>query len=348
MSIFKEFLFGNTVETWLIALGIAILCFIVLKIIQKLLCNKFISIAKRTENKIDDVLAEVVKRTRFFFLAIVAIYIGSRWITLPATIMSVWSKVVIVVTLLQVALWANGVLSFVLTSSVKNRIETDPSAATGMSALNFVGKILIWSFILLLILDNLGVNITTLIAGLGVGGIAAALALQNVLSDLFASISIILDKPFVYGDFIVVDKMMGTVEHIGLKTTRVRSISGEQIVFSNTDLLASRVSNFKRMEERRSLFTITVSYETSLNKLNRITGIIKEIIDNQKHVRFDRAHFKEYSPSALIFEVVYYIDNPDFNLYMDVQHEINMEIFSRFGAEKIEFGYPVTTVHLKK
>lgn len=348
MSYFEKNYFGNTINEWLIALIISIFIYVVLKIIQKILLNRITLIAKKTENKIDDAIVEIIKQTRIFFLLIISLYAGSQWLKLPASFIPIWNKIIIVAVLLQCALWANGVLSFIMSYAVKSRITSDAEGATTMSAMKFVGKIIVWSFILILILDNLGVNISALIAGLGIGGIAAALALQNILSDLFASISIILDKPFVYGDFVVVDEMMGTVEHIGLKTTRVRSLSGEEIIFSNADLLKSRVRNFKRMYERRVLFTIGVVYQTPLEKLERISIIIKEIILSQEKARFDRVHFKEYGESALIFEAVYYVKAPEYNVFMDVQQKINFEIYRRFSEEEIVFAYPTRTILVEK
>ncbi|HPK54642.1 MAG TPA: mechanosensitive ion channel family protein, partial [Smithellaceae bacterium] len=200
----------------------------------------------------------------------------------------------------------------------------------------------------LLVLDNLGVNITGLVAGLGIGGIAVALAVQNILGDLLASLSIVLDKPFVIGDSIVVDSFSGTVEHIGLKTTRIRSISGEQLVFSNNDLLKSRIQNYKRMQERRVVFGFGVTYQTPLEKLPLINRIIREIIAAQPNSRFERVHFKEYGDSALNYEVVYFVMTPEYGIFMDVQETINLEIFRRFQEEGIEFAYPTRTVLIQK
>jgi small-conductance mechanosensitive channel len=202
----------------------------------------------------------------------------------------------------------------------------------------------VWAAVLLVLLDNLGVNITTLIAGLGVGGIAVALAAQNVLGDLFSSLSIVLDKPFVVGDFIVIGEFMGSVEHVGLKTTRLRSLSGEQVVFSNTDLLNSRIRNYGRMFERRVVSKIGVTYQTPAGKLRRIPTIIRDIVEAQDKVRFDRAHFQTFGDSALTFEFVYYVLTPEYNYYMDVQQSINLALFEQLAAEGVEFAYPTQTV----
>jgi small-conductance mechanosensitive channel len=205
----------------------------------------------------------------------------------------------------------------------------------------------LWAVVALLALDNMGFDITALVAGLGVAGIAVGLAVQNILGDLFASLSIVLDKPFVIGDFIVVDNLPGTVERIGIKTTRVRSLSGEQLVFSNADLLKSRIRNYRRMTERRVVFSVGVTYETGEEKLGTIPGILRGIVEAQGNVRFDRAHFQSFGDSALVFEVVYYILTPDYSRYMDIQQEINFAIHRRFTAEGISFAYPTRTLWLR-
>jgi len=217
-----------------------------------------------------------------------------------------------------------------------------------LGLLNFAVRAVLWTGVLLLALDNLGVHVTTLITGIGIGGVAIALAIQNILGDLFASLSIILDKPFMIGDFIIVDDFLGTVEHIGLKTTRLRSLSGEQLVFANSDLLKSRIRNYKRMAERRIVFSIGVVYQTAPEKLAGITGFIRDIIEGQPQARFDRAHFKGFGSSSLDFEIVYWVTSPDYNLYMDIQQAINLALFRRLQSEGIEFAYPTQTLFLER
>ncbi len=190
--------------------------------------------------------------------------------------------------------------------------------------------------VVLLLLDNLGYQITTLIAGLGIGGIAIAFAVQNILVDVFASFSIMIDKPFMVGDFIIVGDLLGTVEYIGIKTTRVRSLSGEQLVFSNNDLLKSRIRNYKRMFERRVVFTFRVPYNTAYDKVQTIPKMVKEIIESVEKTRFDRAHFKEYGEHSLVYEVVYYVLVPEYNIYMDIQQDINLNLFKKFEQEGIK------------
>lgn len=254
----------------------------------------------------------------------------------------------VIALLTQAALWSIALLSFWITGYMQKRAPEDAATATTISALRFLGKLAIWSVVLLLALENLGMDITALVAGLGVGGIAVALALQKVLGDLFASLSIVLDKPFVIGDFIIVDEYLGSVEHIGLKTTRVRSLSGEQLVFSNNDLLSSRIRNYKRMAERRIVFSFGVVYQTARDKLVEIPGMVREIIEGLEMARFDRAHFKAFGDSSLNFEVVYYVLAPDYNVYMDLQQTINLELYRRFDEQGIEFAYPTRTLYVRQ
>jgi small-conductance mechanosensitive channel len=208
-------------------------------------------------------------------------------------------------------------------------------------------KIVIAVIAMMTLLGSYGLDVSALVAGLGVGGIAVALAAQNILGDLFASLSIVLDKPFVVGDFLVIGEFLGTAEHVGLKTTRVRSLSGEQLIFANADLLNSRIRNYGRMFERRIVFSIGVTYQTPADKLKRIPTMIRTAIENQEPVRFDRAHFQSFGDSALLFETVYYVLSPDYNKYMDIQQNINLTLYEQFAAEGIEFAYPTQTVFVE-
>jgi small-conductance mechanosensitive channel len=250
----------------------------------------------------------------------------------------------VVALAIQAALWANRAVSAWLDRYRADRLETDPGAVTTLQGMSYVVRLAIWSGALLLLLDNLGIDVTALVAGLGVGGIAIALAVQSVLGDLFASLSIALDKPFVNGDFVIVGDFLGTIERVGLKTTRVRSLSGEQIVFSNSDLLSSRIRNYKRMEERRVVFSLGVVYQTPPDALREIPPMIRAIIEGLEDTRFDRAHFKAFGDSAYLFEVVYYVLQPDYNLYMDIQQQINLAICEQFAERGIEIAYPTRTL----
>ncbi|MBN1365653.1 MAG: mechanosensitive ion channel family protein [Syntrophaceae bacterium] len=346
MDLLQEFYLGNKLQNWLLFLCTLIVAFTILKIIQTVAIRRLSALAASTANQIDDLLISMLKQTKFFILLVASAYLASHVITLKPSVEILWEKAVILILIVQVGLWVSAGITFWLDQTLKKRMDQDTSSTTTISFLGFVARVILWTIVLLLILDNMGVNITGLVAGLGIGGIAVALAVQNILGDLLASLSIVLDKPFVIGDFIVVDSLCGTIEHIGLKTTRIRSLSGEQLIFSNNDLLNTRIHNYKRMSERRVVFSFGLIYQTPLEKLKAIRGIVGDIIKKTEHARLSRVHFKEYGDSSLNFEVVYFVTDPDYNLYMDVQESINLEIFRRFSEEGIEFAYPTQTVFI--
>ncbi len=346
--ILQTIYWGNTFQDWLIALCIFLVVFATFKIIQKVAISNLSKLARSTDNEFDDLLVDVFKQTKILILIVASAYVASNWITMKPSVESFWQKAVILILILQGGLWISAGINYAIRHTMQKRTENDASSKTTISLLGFVGRLILWTIVLLLILDNVGVDITGLVAGLGIGGIAVALAVQNILGDLFASLSIVLDKPFVIGDFVIVDSLAGTIEYIGLKTTRIRSLSGEQLIFANNDLLKSRIRNFKRMTERRILFGFGVIYQTPLEKLKTIKSIITDIIEKEENARFDRVHFKEYGAFSLNFEVVYYVTTPDFNTYMDIQEAINLEIFHRFQEEGIEFAYPTQTLFLQK
>nr|WP_255603528.1 mechanosensitive ion channel family protein [Oscillochloris sp. ZM17-4] len=251
--------------------------------------------------------------------------------------------------LIQVAIWGNALITGWVTSYQKRNIDADAGRVGTARVLSFVAQLVLYSVVVLLALDNIpGVEVTTLVASLGIGGIAVALAVQNILSDLFASLSIALDQPFIIGDFITLDDLAGTVEKIGLRSTRLRSLSGEQLSISNADLLSSRIHNYKRMQERRVVFSVGVLYETSAAQLRAIPAMVRAIIEAQGQTRFDRAHFKSFDDFALTFEVVYYVLTADYNRYMDTQQAINLAIFEQFGAAGIGFAFPTQTIHMAR
>jgi small-conductance mechanosensitive channel len=322
------------------AVLVALVALLVLRVVVAFVKGRLKRIADATATGWDDGIADTLEATKGWFLLLVAIYAGSLVLELPPRARNVAQTAAVLALLIQVALWGSKLLKFSIERYMQRRRESDPALATTVSALSFIGNLVLWSVVALLALDNMGIDVTALVAGLGVGGIAVALAAQNILGDLFSSLSIVLDKPFVLGDFIIVGDQAGTVEKVGLKTTRVRALSGEQLVFANTDLLQSRIRNFKRMQERRVVFAIGVIYETPQAKLAQIPHLIRRIVEAEQNVRFDRSHFKEFGNFSLNFETVYYVLVPDYNVYMDVQQAINLALFEAFAAEGIEFAYP--------
>jgi small-conductance mechanosensitive channel len=344
MNVFDQTYFGNTLNIWIVALGAGAVSTLLLFAAKKILVSRIGAFAKTTETILDDLFVNLIAGTRPLSIMTLSLYLGLSLLVLPPGVEKAIERIAVLAFLVQGILWGSSLIRYWLDSSIRKRMEGDASGTATITAIAFVLKLALWSIAVLLALDNLGFNITTLVAGLGIGGIAIALAVQNVLGDVFASLSIVLDKPFVVGDFIVVDEHLGAIEYIGLKTTRIRSLSGEQIVFSNSELLKSRIRNFKRMAERRVVFKIGVTYDTPQEKLNSIGHAIKEIIQSQEHTRLDRVHFKEFGDSALVFEAVYYVLSAEYNLYMDIQEAINFLIIARFRADGIEFAFPTMTI----
>ncbi len=348
MNFLERVFYDNTFKAWLIALGVALLAYIALSMLKRIVGRKAAAFAQRTSTEVDDFVAELIHRTKFFFLFLISLYLGSHFLSLPDSLKQALSRLAVLVFLIQFAIWGNALFESWRERVRRQKKEEDPASLTTYTALGFLVRLGLWTIVLLLALDNFGIDITALVAGLGIGGIAVALAVQNILGDLFASMSILLDKPIVVGDFIVVDNLMGTVDHIGLKTTRLRSLGGEQLIFANNDLLKSRIRNYKRMEERRAMFSVGVVYQTPPDKLAAIPGMIQEIINTQESARFDRSHFKTFGNFSLDFETVYYIKSPDYYTYMNIQQAINLAIFRRFQAEGIEFAYPTQTIFVDR
>jgi small-conductance mechanosensitive channel len=343
-SLLNQRFLGNDPLAWAIAVGLTALLFVVLLFVNRIVGKKLRSLAARTDTKIDDLFAEVLGRTSPLMLFVLSAVVGAQFLALRPAVDAVLGNVFGVALLIQVGLWGNGAVSFWLERSMQQTSGAQAGTTATMTAIGFVARLALWSLVILVGLSNLGVDITGLIAGLGIGGIAVALALQSVLGDLFASLSIVLDKPFVIGDFIVVDQLQGTVEYVGLKTTRIRSLSGEQLIVSNADLLRSRIRNFKRMNERRILFTFGVTYQTPADSMAKVAKIARDVIEAQQGVRFDRAHFKEFGESSLVYECVYFVLSPDYNVYMDVQQAINIGLAQALQVEKIGFAYPTRTL----
>jgi small-conductance mechanosensitive channel len=340
--------YGNTLRGWVIALALAVVAFLVIKLVVLGLVRGLSRLSKRTRTQMDNVVVEVIAATRSWFVGAVALFAGSLPLVLPDRLRDLIESAAVLVILVQIGVWGRVAIRSSVERFSSRRIEDDPASVTTVRALGFLATVFLGSVLVLMALSNFGVDITALVAGLGIGGVAIALAVQNILGDLFASLSIVLDKPFVYGDFIVVDDLKGTVENVGLKTTRVRSLSGEQLVFSNSDLLKSRIRNYKRMYERRVVFSVGVVYQTPSEKLERIPGMLRDIVEEQADVRFDRAHFSELGAFSLNFEIVYFVQASDFNLYMDRHQAICLEIFRRFEQEGIAFAYPTQTLFVAR
>ncbi len=341
-------IWGNTLTRWAIAAGVGLGIVVVLRIVASIAARRIKILAAKTATDVDDLIADLLDRTKLLFVVIVAVWAGSLSLELSPTLQSRIRAVLILGLLLQAAFWATGLVNYLLAQYQKRVREDDPSIATALGAVGFLARLAVWAVIVLIALDTLGVDITALVTGLGVGGIAIALAVQNILKDLFASLSILLDRPFVVGDYIVVGDSKGTVEHVGLKTTRMRSLTGEQLVIANSDLLSSRIQNYKRMDERRMGFEVGVVYGTPAEKLERVPDMIREAVEAQEKARFDRSHFKGFGDSSLLFETVYWMRVPEYVVAMDTQQAINLELYRRFEAEGLDFAFPTRTLFVQR
>lgn len=342
----RDLLYGNAPEELLIAAAIATGVLLIVWAIRAVAHRKLAQ-ADRTETEIDDFVVEVADRTKVVLLLLPVIYVVTRAIEMPPELRRALEIAATLSFVAQAALWLSGVVDFWIHQYRRRRLETDPAAVTTINVFRIAAVSALWIIAVLFAIDNLGGNIGALIAGLGIGGIAVALATQNILGDLFASLSIVIDKPFVIGDFIIVGESLGTVEHVGLKTTQIRALSGEQLIIGNNDLLKSRIRNFKRMLERRVVFKFGVIYQTPVEKLERIPLLVRAAVEKQTAVRFDRSHLIAFGESSYDFESVYWVLSADYNQYADIHHAICLEIVRAFEAEGIAFAYPTRTLFMK-
>jgi small-conductance mechanosensitive channel len=341
----ERIFYGNTIADWLVAgiLGLAV--WFALSLLRRLIAARSKRYSADHRSTLVRLFFYLVGSTKQFLFLALAVYAAEESLTLSPRLHHAVSNVVLILMLLQVGLLAGRSLRFYLEIKEMER-GSDRLFAGSLDVINFVARMLIWSLLTLVALDNLGVNITALLAGLGVGGVAVALALQNVLGDLFASLSIALDKPFAVGDSLNIDAYTGSVEHIGIKTTRLRSENGEQIILSNADILKSRVRNYGRMPEQRVLTTLRVAYATPTEVLAGIPKLLEGIVRGQVSARFERCHLKSLGESSLQFELSYFAQEPKLNPMLDLQQIVNFQIINEFRRLGIEFALPTQRVVL--
>lgn len=335
---------GNSVRDWLVAATVFVVALALLLVVRWLLVRQLGRVAEHTRTRLDGYAVSLLKHTRYSFLVIMALAPALKVLVLPERIATLITPLLRLVLIIQVGLWLGELVTLHIQGLASRRAATDVASVTTIRAMGLVVQLVLWVVVFLLALRNFGVDVTALLTTLGVAGIAAALAVQNILGDLLASLSIVLDKPFVVGDFIIVGDYLGTVEEIGLKTTRLRSLSGERIVFSNADLLQSRIRNYKSMTQRRIVFTFGVEYGTPGEVVAQIPGVVKEVITGIELTRFDRSHFQKFGDWSLVYETVYYVTDPDYNRYMDVQQRINLELYRRLEELGARFALPARVV----
>jgi small-conductance mechanosensitive channel len=341
----RQFL-NNNILQYLVFLLTLLLVYIALFIVRKVIINKVVKKRNIKPDSDEKTIVLLIESKTIPIIYCIAVYLSIKILYFNPEI----EKILRIAFLVGVLFFSIRLVLFITVTILEKRARNDSTTVSKkrtIRIISFLIKAIVWSIAGFVLLDNLGINITTLIAGLGIGGIAIALAAQTVLGDLFSCFVIYLDRPFEIGDYINIDTFSGTIEHIGIKTTRIRSLSGEQLVFSNTDLTTSRLRNYKRMEKRRINFKIAIVYETKTDLLENVPGMIAEIIQSIEDTSYERAHFSAFSDFGLIIEVVYYVNTSDYIRYMDIQQEINIGIMKVFEANRIRFAYPTQSIYLE-
>lgn len=342
----KEFL-NNTISDYLFAIGTLIGGLIAIAILRKIGLHRLRKWAMQTENTIDDAAIRAVKRYIVPLFALGVVYISITSLTLQPLVRQIIDVISILLMTILIVQFLGALVTYSIRLYAYSKRDEVPNLEMSLNALAPAIKVVLWSVGVIFLLDNFGMDITAIVASLGIGGVAIALASQGFLQDLFSYFSILFDQPFEIGDFIKIgDNVVGTVEYIGIKTTKIRSISGEQLILTNSDLTSARIQNFKRMERRRVVFQLGVTYETGLGALEQIPGIIRTIIESTENTLFDRAHFFSFGDFSLNFEVVYFVTTSDYNAYMDAQQHINLELKRSFAEQQIEFAYPTQVNYL--
>jgi small-conductance mechanosensitive channel len=339
--------YGNSFADWVTAGLVAAAVWAGLSIVRRVLVARSKKYATAGHPIPVRLIFHLLGNTKQFLILALALYAGTQDLTFPPHLQHIIDNTVVILILLQVGLWAVRSLKFYLEIKELER-GPDNAFAGSLNIINFVAHVLIWSLLTLVALENLGVNITALLAGLGVGGVAVALALQNVLGDLFASLSIALDKPFVVGDRLTIDTFSGVVERIGIKSTRVRSDAGEQIILSNADILKSRVRNFGRAPEQRAIATIRIPYGTAGETLRAIPKLLEAVVREQPNARFERCHLKTLEVSFVEFELSFFVQQPKINSLLDLQQAVNYRIIEEFERLDVEFAYPTQRVLVER
>ena len=342
-------LWNNSGRDYVTALAVLIVGILATKLFKMIVLSRLRQAAKKTSVDADDMALAMLAAIHWPLYLVASAYFGLQFLELPEVVGHV-SRFLLTIT---VAFYLVKIAQCLIECGVRKLVvrkekEAKAHEANAIRKFSVIGKGILWAVAGLMVMSSLGYNVSALVAGLGIGGIAIAFALQNILGDIFSSVSIYLDKPFQVGDFIIIGKDLGVVKKIGIKSTRIQALQGEELVVSNRELTSIRVQNFKKMEKRRVSFEFGVVYGTNNTKLKRALETVSSVIAKTEHTEFDRVHFREFGNFSLIFEVVYYMDSSDYNAYMDAQQNINFGIKEGFGKEKIEFAYPTQTIMLNK
>lgn len=349
MDIFAYTIGNNSVKEYLVALAVFFSLFLILKVVRYIIIYLLKKIFARIKTEFGDLLVKIVSYTGWPLFLVVSLYLAVQFIRLPAGIETVLGYTLLVVTTIYVVISVHFLLDYLIRKIIVKKEEGEEELDNPIvNLLGIISKIALWIIAFIFILSNLGYNVTTLIAGFGIGGLVIAFGLQKVLQDLFASFSIYVDRPFIPGDFIIIGDDLGMVKKIGIKSTRIQHLGGQELVVSNRELTDTRIHNYKRMQRRRIAFNFGVKYQTPTEKLKEIPAMVREIITNIETAEVDRVHFKQFGDFSLIFEVVYYVTTSDYAVYMDTQQKINLAIKEKLEREGVDFAYPTQTLFLEK
>lgn len=345
-DILNQSFWGNTYLQYIIAVGGILVALIIIRLLKKFVIRKIQKLVAGTDNQFDDMAFEAVEKFVLPFAYLLINYNIITQLTLHPKVASVLRVAIAVISVYYIVRIINHVLSASLKKYMERKLES-PERIRQMGGVIIVLKAIVWFMGVVLLLDNLGYNVATILAGMGIGGIAIALAAQNILGDLFSYFVIFFDKPFEIGDFVNAEGKSGTVEYIGIRTTRIRSISGEEVVLSNTKLTGNALHNYKRMQRRRIAFSTGVTYQTSAEQLKKIPSIMEDAVRSQETLTFDRAHLASFGDFSINFETVYFVDSADYMVHMDAQQGVLQNIFEAFEKENIQFAYPTQTLFLE-
>lgn len=346
-TLISKIIFQNSVGEYLFSILVLAVCILFIYVLRMIIIKRLEKWAAKTETTIDDFIIFHIKKTLTPLLIFLAFALSLKNLVLNHMITKVIYVAGMALTVIMCLKFLMALIDYLIEIYFKKN-NINETKQRSLKWIVVTAKIIMTGLMLIILMDNLGIKISTLVAGLGIGGVAVAFASQAILGDLFSFFVIMFDRPFEIGDFIIVDDLMGTVEHVGIKTTRVRSLGGEELIFSNTSLTNARVRNYKRMERRRIVFKLGVTYQTSFENMKEIPEIIKKTVSSENEVLFDRAHFSSYGDFALIYEIVYIVLNSDYNKYMDIQQSINFKIKEEFDKRKIDFAYPTQTLFINK
>ncbi|HOK40495.1 MAG TPA: mechanosensitive ion channel family protein [bacterium] len=342
--LFKS-IYNNTIYDYLVSFAIFLSLILLIKVVELYIIKYLKRLAQKTETEFDDFLIVVIEKVLTPMSYFLSFFFALKILNFSSKIHKILEIYLLTVFTIYVVKFLNNLIQFGLMQYAKKH-KADELLERSLKGIVNVSKVIIWSGAIIFYFDNIGFKISTIIAGLGIGGIAVAMAAQSVLKDLFSYFCILFDRPFKVGDLIIIGDFSGTVEYIGIKTTRIRSVNGEQIIMSNIDLTDSRLRNYKNMTERRALFRFGVTYQTSLEKLKEISDIVKNIIENIPDTRFDRVHFISFGDFSLLFEVVYFVLSADYKKYADIQQSINLKLKEELEKRQIEFAYPTQTIYI--